>query len=107
MMADPFRRVRGVGLTLPGVKAATRYDGTPQLKLEGCFLAALATHPSAEPGTLVVRADPVDRALFLADAPHIYYLTEYYATYPLVLVRLAAIDRAALRDVLEMSRRLT
>jgi hypothetical protein len=70
-------------------------------------MAGLASHPSAEPGTLVVRADPEERELLLEDAPETYYVTDYYRKYPLVLVRLSRIDRDALRDVLSMSRRLT
>ncbi len=41
---DPFETVRAVGLTLPDVEATTRYDGSPVLKLYGCFMAGLATH---------------------------------------------------------------
>lgn len=104
---DPFATVRKVGLTLPGVEAATKYDGSPVLKLGRCFLAGLATHASAEPATLVVRADADEREGFLADAPDVYYLTDYYRRHPVVLVRLARIDRDALRDVLSMSWRLT
>ena len=44
-----FEVVRQVGLRLPGVEAATKYDGSPVLKLRGVFLAGLATHRSAEP----------------------------------------------------------
>jgi len=102
-----FDVVKAVGLTLPEVEAATKYDGSPVLKRAGCFLAGLATHPSAEPGTLVVRADLEEREWLLQDAPETYYLTDYYRKYPLVLVRLACIDRDALRDVLSVSWRLT
>ena len=104
---DAFARVRRLGLALPGIEAATRYDGSPRLLLGGCFVAGMATHESAEPGTLVVRADPAERGLLLADAPETYYLTDYYRKYPLVLVRLATIDNTALREVLAISRRLT
>ena len=72
---DAFQIVRAVGLTLPGVVAATRYDGSPVLKLHGCFMAGLAT--------------------------------DYYEKYPLVLVRLACVDRDALHDLLSVSWRLT
>jgi hypothetical protein len=51
--ADPFEPVRRIGLVLPDVAAATRYDGSPVLKMRGCFMAGLATHESAEPETLV------------------------------------------------------
>jgi len=51
--ADTFETVRTVGLTLPDVEATTRYDGSPVLKVHGIFMAGLASHPSAEPATLV------------------------------------------------------
>lgn len=105
--ADAFDIVRALGLTLPDVEAVTKYDGSPMLKRGGCFMAGVATHPSAEPGTLVVRADLEERQLLLEDAPETYYLTEYYRRCPLVLVRLAHIDRDALRDLLSISWRLT
>lgn len=102
-----FHRVETVALTLPGVEAATKYDGSRVLRLHGCFMAGLATHGSAEPGTLVVRMTPDDRAALLEDAPETYYVTDFYRRYPLVLARLSRIDDAALRDLLTMSWRLT
>jgi hypothetical protein len=102
-----FDVVKTVGLTLPDVEAATKYDGSPVLKLGGAFLAGLATHRSAEPETLVVRIGLDEREGLLEDAPETYYLTEYYERHPVVLVRLSRIDRAALRDLLSMSWRLT
>jgi hypothetical protein len=105
--ARSFDTVARVGLTLPGVEAATKYDGSPVLLLGGCFLAGLAMHPSAEPDTLVVRVDLEERVWLLEDAPDTYYLTDYYRRHPVVLVRLSQIGRDALRDVLSVSRRLT
>jgi hypothetical protein len=101
-----FEAVRAVGLTLPGVEAATKYDGSPVLKLRGCFVAGLATHRSAEPDTLVVRASFEEREWLIEDAPATYYLTDYYRPYPVVLARLARIDRAALHDLLSVSWRM-
>src|SRR5262245_36132988 len=105
--ADPFALVRDVGTALPGVEAMTRYDGSPVLKAYGCFMAGLATHESAEPEPLVVRMSEDERAYLLDDAPDIYYLTDYYRRYPLILVRLAKVNRDALRDLLSVSWRLT
>jgi hypothetical protein len=105
--ADAFDIVRRAGLALPDVEATTRYDGSPVLKRGGSFMAGLATHPSAEPNTLVVRADYEEREWLVEDAPATYYLTDYYRKYPLVLVRLSHIEREALRDVLAVSWRLT
>jgi hypothetical protein len=102
-----FDVVRDVGLGLPDVVAATRYDGSPVLQVYGCFMAALASHASAEPASLVVRADLDERQWLLDDAPETYYVTDYYRKYPVVLVRLSRIDRAALRDLLAVSRQLT
>jgi hypothetical protein len=105
--ADAFEIVRTVGLALPDVEATTRYDGSPVLKRGGSFMAGLATHPSAEPGTLVVRAGDEERERLTEDAPETYYLTDYYRSYPLVLVRLSQIQPDALRDLLSVSWRLT
>jgi len=102
-----FEIVRAVGLTLPDVEATTKYDGSPVLKLNGCFMAGLATHPSAEPDTLVVRVGYEEREWLIADAPETYYLTDYYRSYPLLLVRMSRVDRDALHDLLSVSWRLT
>ena len=103
---DAFAGVRAIGLSLPGVEAATRYDGAPMLKAGGTFMAALASHPSADPNTLVVRSAIDDRDLLIEDAPETYYLTDYYRKYPLVLARLDRLTDAALRDLLSGSRTL-
>src|SRR4030081_3232520 len=105
--ADSFETVSTVGLALPDVEAATKYDGSPVLKVRGCFMAGLATHRSAEPATLGVRAGLEERAWLLEEAPETYYTTDYYRSHPVVLVRLSRIDQDALRDLLSVSWRLT
>lgn len=105
--SDAFGVVASVGLSLPGVEAATRYDGSPVLRVGGAFMAGLASHESAEPDSLVVRSTFEDRQWLLDDAPETYYLTEYYRKHPVVLARLGRLDREALRDLLAVSRRLT
>jgi hypothetical protein len=102
-----FETVRMVGLQFPDVESVTRYDGSQVLKAAGCFMAGLATHPSAEPNTLVVRMNTDDREGLLEDAPETYYLTDYYRPHPVVLARLSRLDRDALHDLLSVSRRLT
>ena len=104
---DVFAPVQSAGLDLPGVELATKYDGSPVLKVNGCFMAGMALHRSAERYTLIVRADPDTRECLLQDAPETYYLTDYYRPHPVVLVRLTGLGRDALRDLLAMSRRLT
>ena len=91
---------------LPGVDLGTRYDGSPVLRFDGRYLAGFAMHPSAEPNSLVVKTDPDERHWLLEDAPETYYVTDYYRPYPVVLVRLARVEQAALRDLLAASWRL-
>jgi hypothetical protein len=69
-------------------------------------MAGLAAHPSAEPDSLVVRIDLDEREWLLEDAPETYYVTDYYRPYPIVLVRLARVNRDALHDLLAVSHRL-
>jgi hypothetical protein len=104
---NPFDAVATVGLLLPDVQVTKRYDGSPVLKLGGCFMASLATHRSAEPDTLVVRVDMEERELLLQEAPETYYVTDYYRRHPVVLVRLSRVDRETLSDLLSVSWRLT
>ena len=99
--------MRQVGLALPGVQTAIKYDGSPMLKVRGRFMAGLAAHSSAEPGTLVVRHGLDEREWLIEDAPATYYLTDYYRRHPVLLVRLALITPVALHDLLSVSWRLT
>jgi hypothetical protein len=101
-----FDLVKAIGLTLPGVEVVTR-AGSPRLTRSGSFMAALATHPSAEPDTLVVRYNADERDWLLEEAPEAYYLTEYYERWPLILVRLREITPDALGDLLTVSWQLT
>jgi hypothetical protein len=94
-----FDVVRQIGLELPDVEESTMY-GEPALKLRGKLLACIASHKSAEPGSLVVRIGFDQRDALVAEEPRIYYLKPHYVDYACVLVRLALIDREALRDLL-------
>jgi hypothetical protein len=106
LQQDAFAPVRAIGLSLPDVAAATKYDGSPILKARGVFMAGIATDESAEADTLVVRCEFDDRKLMLEDAPETYYVTDYYSRYPVVLVRLSEVTDDALRDLLAVSRRM-
>ncbi len=63
-------------------------------------------HSSAEPETFVVQAELEDRERLIDEAPETYYMTDYYRTYPLVLVRLPGMGADALRDLLTVSWRM-
>jgi len=94
-----FGAVRRIGLTLPGVEESTAY-GAPALKVNGKLMACLPTHRSAEPNSLAVRVGFDDRAEMLAAAPDVYYITDHYRGYSIVLVRVCRVTQDVLRDLL-------
>ena len=97
-----FETVRQIGLELTGVEASTAY-GFPALKVRGKLLACVPANRSAEPDSFVVRVGFDDRAVLLAEAPDVYYLTDHYVGYNGVLVRLARVNQEVLRDLLGMA----
>ena len=97
-----FDTLRKIARSLPGVEESTAY-GFPALKVHGKLLACLPANPSAEPGSIVVRVDFADRAELLAAAPGVYYVTDHYADYSAVLVRLSRVNPDVLRDLLGMA----
>ena len=92
-----FDTVRNIGHELPGVEESTAY-GVPALKVHGKLLACVPANRSAEPASLLVRVDFDDRAELLAADPDVYYVTEHYAGYSAVLVRLSRVTPDTLRD---------
>ena len=101
-----FEDVKAVALKMSGVEASIKYDGSTVLKAGGSFMAGIASDESAEADSLVVRCELDDRELLLEDAPETYYITDFYAKYPLVLVRLSEVTEDALRDLLSVSRKM-
>ena len=97
-----FDTVRNIGLALPGVEESTAY-GFPALKVHGKLLACVPANRSAEPGSLVLRVDFDDRAELLAADPDVYYVTDHYAGYNAVLIRLSRVNSNMLQDLLRMA----
>ena len=94
-----FDTVRTLGLSLPDVVDGTAY-GAPALKLGGKLLACIPVNKSAEANSIAVRIDFEQRAELLRERPETYYITDHYAPHPIVLVRLAKITRADLKELL-------
>jgi hypothetical protein len=101
-----FDAVRRIGRSMPDVEEGTTY-GSPALKVGGKMFACLASHKSAEPGSLALRIGFDERQQLMAADPDTYYLTDHYLDYPVVLVRLNRVHHDALRDLLVMARRFT
>lgn len=99
MPALDFEAVRKIGLALPDVVDGTAY-GAPALKTSGRIIACVPTSKSAEADSIVVHIELEHRAELLRQDPGIYYITDHYAPYPTVLVRLSKISRADLTELL-------
>src|SRR5205814_5828654 len=87
-----FDVVREISLALPDVEESIIH-GAPSLKLRGKLLTCPAIHRSAEPNMLAIRIDFDQCAKLMAAKPTVYYLTDHYVNYPIVLVRLSRNDR--------------
>jgi hypothetical protein len=101
-LAADFDAVRKIALELPGVEESSAY-GARAFKVRGKLLACTPVNKSAEPDSLAVRIDISDRAHLLAEAPDVYYVTDHYAPFPMVLVRLSRVSPDVLRDLLRMA----
>jgi len=94
-----FEAARAIGEALPDVKDASGRLGMA-LKLKGKLMACKAIHDSAEPESLMVQIDFKRREALLAQNPDTYYLTDHYAPYAAILVRLSRITRTSLKELL-------
>ena len=97
-----FETVRQIAVSLPEVKEAiTKWGWT--IRARGRLLACQPVNRSAEHDSLVVKIGFEDRARLLSAEPEKFYVTDHYAPYPTVLVRLTKISRARLESVLKLS----
>jgi len=100
--AGDFEIVLSIGTALPDVKDVSTKLGVA-LKFKGRLLACEAIDKSAEANSLMVSISMKRRDALLAKKSDVYYLTDHYAPYPAILVRLASIKRTALKDLLTES----
>ena len=90
--------VRELALALPGTTERSSY-GTPGFRVSDRLFARMR---DAEGTVLVVWTGGLDEkdGLLAAD-PDVFFTTDHYDGHPHVLVRLAAVDRDELADLLE------
>jgi hypothetical protein len=86
----------------PGVEESTAY-GTPALKVQGKLISRWRTEAE---GALALWCDFVDREMLLQADPQVFFLTDHYRNYPMVLVRLDKVRSAALADLIERAWRM-
>jgi len=104
--AVTFDTVREIALTLPGVEESLAY-GTPVMRVNGHIFAGIPINREVEPNSAMVYLSGFDeRDALLADDPATYYVKPHYEPYPVVLVRLSRVTRAALEDLLVAAHRV-
>ena len=91
-----FSTVRELARALPGTEEGTCY-GTPALRVRGKLFARL----KEDGATLVLRVDADNREALMRAAPDAFFITDHYRDHPWVLVRLAALERSRLAELLE------
>ena len=91
-----FDDVRKFALAWPEVEDGTSY-GTPALKVRKKLLARLRE----DSDSLVMPGVPVDeREMLVESQPRMFYFTDHYRDYPMVLIRLSKAKRATVEPLL-------
>ena len=91
-----FDDVRKITLAWPEVEDGTSY-GTPALKVRKKMLVRL----KEDGDSLVMPGVPIDeRSMLVESEPRVFYFTDHYKDYPMVLIRLSKAKRATVEPLL-------
>jgi hypothetical protein len=91
-----FDELRKLVLGWPEVEDGTSY-GTPALKVRKKLLARL----KEDGDSLVMPGVPIEERAMLAESqPKVFYFTDHYKDYPMVLIRLSKAKRATIEPLL-------
>jgi hypothetical protein len=85
--------VRKIALAWPEVEDGTSY-GTPALKVRKKLLVRL----KEDGDSLVMPSD--ERDMLVESQPKVFYFTDHYKDYPMVLIRLSKTKRATVEPLL-------
>ncbi len=93
-----FDEIRQIAFLFPGVTEHQAF-GRPTLRVGKRFLACIT---KIDPYTLCIKVpDPFQREVLLNSNPETYYLTDHYANFQCLLVRMPNVDPGELRDLVE------
>jgi hypothetical protein len=96
-------QIRRIAMSLPGAYEHASYDGRPSWRTKPRMFTWIRDAPEA----LVVWVDSLDeKELMIAAEPRVFFTTPHYDGYPMVLVRLEAIDVKRARELITESWRL-
>ncbi|MCA9118735.1 MAG: MmcQ/YjbR family DNA-binding protein [Planctomycetaceae bacterium] len=93
-MAD-FGFVRNFALSLPNARERSCY-GTPAFYVGRTLFARFLN----DGDSIVVKIDERDRERRMAADPQVFSVTDHYLNYPMMIVRLSAVDDDDLQELL-------
>lgn len=93
-----FETVRQLALALPEVTEGTSY-GTPAFHVRKKLLARLREDGE----TLVIAIDQAEREFWMLTNPTTYFITDHYAGYPYMLIRLSEAQPDELKTLLRQA----
>ena len=95
-----FEEIRQIAMSFPGVEEHVVFGG-PTLRVGKRFLACIA---KIDPDTLCLKVpDQLEREFLLTTKPDIYYMTDHYANFECLLVRMPKADPTEIRDLFEQA----
>ena len=92
-----YSELTDILLKWPLVEASTSY-GTPSLKVKGKLLTRLKEDGDS---LLIKGVEPDERAMLCEAFPDLYYFTDHYRDYPMVLIRLSRADAKTVTTMLD------
>lgn len=90
------KTVRRIALALPKADERPCY-GTPGFYVRKKIFARLLE----DGDSVVLKIDYDRRDVLMKSDPQTFFITEHYRNYPMMIVRLSAVDEAELRELLE------
>ncbi|MEP6832073.1 MAG: MmcQ/YjbR family DNA-binding protein [Gemmatimonas sp.] len=81
---------------LPGIEESQSY-GTRAIKVKGKLLVRL----KEDGETIVLKMSFVVRDILMHEQPSVFFITDHYRDWPMVLVRLASVKKKQLRELVE------
>ena len=91
-----FDDVRTIALAWPEVEDGTSY-GTPALKVRKKMLVRLKEDGDS---LVIPGVPPEERDMLMSSQPRVFYFTDHYKDYPMILVRLSKAKRAIVEPFL-------
>lgn len=96
-MAVTFEQVRAIALGFPGVEERPSHEGRAAFRTKKRGIV----YEHSEAGVIALRIPIEARDALCSEQPKTFFITDHYRDYPYVLVRLKAVNRALLLELIE------